>query len=593
MPSPPRAWSDVLAATLLVTIVATFYLARLADQPLVGEETRWANGAREMLATGDWIVPRQQGQVFPERPPMTMWLIAIAGYFRGGVVDAVAIRLPSVLAVVLTTLVVYAYARTLISGFAAFVAAIAYASMAQVLQIGRMGESEAVFTLLVSSSLLLWHLGYLRGWPPLATWSVGFACAALGALTKGPQAPVYFVAITAVYLFLRGDWRYLVSWQYAAGATVLAAIIAAWQIPFYLATDFDAVLATWAGLAADRFHLSGLLRHLLEYPLETFASLLPWSPILVAYAKREMRDVVADQRDVTSFAVVALAVAYPTVWFVAGAQARYFMPLYPIIAVLVGLAIDRCSVATVGCYPRRAWHQFLLLASTLMTALCFAVWYPASWSLAGFQPQWFAVALLVFAATAIGVLAFTYRSGLRNGIANRRLPAVIVIATFAGLTLGGVLMNRNLARWNDPASAVAAMREFMTHSQPLVSLTPIDHRFAYYYGKPIAELEWPIYVGDLPLDVDYFCFMRRPGDTAESREAGRGRSWTTSPGTLPFAWEEVATLCVERLLRDYPQRVLVLGRVVKPRLAHTNDATQPQANAVNLTAATPSKTRDR
>ena len=59
--------------------------------------------------------------------------------------------------------------------FAAFVAALAYASMGQVLQIGRMGESEALFTLLVSASLLLWHLGYMRGWPPLATWSIGFA----------------------------------------------------------------------------------------------------------------------------------------------------------------------------------------------------------------------------------------------------------------------------------------------------------------------------------------------------------------------------------------------------------------------------------
>ena len=60
----------------------------------------------------------------------------------------VAIRLPSVVAVVLTSLLIYGYTRALVSGFAAFVAALAYASMGQVLQIGRMGESEAVFALL-------------------------------------------------------------------------------------------------------------------------------------------------------------------------------------------------------------------------------------------------------------------------------------------------------------------------------------------------------------------------------------------------------------------------------------------------------------
>ena len=96
-----------------------------------------------------------------------------------------------------------------------------------------MGESEAVFTLLVAASLLLWHLAYTKRWPPLATWSLGFGFAALAALVKGPQAPIYFVAITTVYLLLRRDWRYLVSWQTAVGLVVSVAIVAAWQIPFY------------------------------------------------------------------------------------------------------------------------------------------------------------------------------------------------------------------------------------------------------------------------------------------------------------------------------------------------------------------------
>src|SRR4051812_32421489 len=57
---------DLVALTLLAVFVSLVYGARLTVQPLVGEETRWATGAREMLATGDWIVPRQQGHVFAE-----------------------------------------------------------------------------------------------------------------------------------------------------------------------------------------------------------------------------------------------------------------------------------------------------------------------------------------------------------------------------------------------------------------------------------------------------------------------------------------------------------------------------------------------
>lgn len=588
MPQASRSWSDALAVTLLVVVVSTLLGARLTDQPLVGEETRWGAGAREMLATGDWIVPRQQGVVFPERPPLNMWLMASVGYFRGDV-DAVAIRMPSVIAVVLTSLVIYGYTRFLVSGFAAFVAALAYGSMAQVLQIGRMGESEAVFALLVGSSLMAWHLGYLRRWSPALTWSLGFGLAALAALTKGPQAPVYFVAIAGAYLLLRRDWRYLIAWQPMVGATVFLAIVAAWQIPFYLATDLDAVLATWAGLASDRLHLAGLAKHVVVFPLETFACLLPWSPILFAYVKREMRQAVVDQKELTYFAALAIAIAYPTVWLAAGAQPRYFMPLYPLIAVLIGLAVERCSSAAIGRYPRRAWHQFLLASSQLMAAICVLAWMPAPWSLAAYQPHWFAVTLVTAAIVAAWLLWQCYRYESKS----LRLLAVGAIACFAGLIHLGALMNVNIGRWSDPALAVAEMRDIVGHSQPLVSLTPIDHRFAYYYERPIAELKWPEYVDDLPAGVDYFCFMRHPIDTAESREAGRGRTWGRTSGVLPFAWEEVATLCVERRIRDYPQRMLVLGRVVKPRVALANDATKPRPKTVNLTAAASTFTRMR
>ena len=74
--------SDLFAIAFVTLCVALIYGTRLDLQPLVGEETRWGTSAQEMLASGDWIVPRQQGQVFPERPPMTMWLMAIAGWAR-------------------------------------------------------------------------------------------------------------------------------------------------------------------------------------------------------------------------------------------------------------------------------------------------------------------------------------------------------------------------------------------------------------------------------------------------------------------------------------------------------------------------------
>src|ERR1700712_1476313 len=130
-----RPWTDIRAISLIVICVSLIYGARLTLEPMVGEETRWASAAREMLRTGDWVVPRQQGEVFPERPPMTMWLMAIGGWFRGDV-DQVAARLPSVVATILTSLLIYGYTRAFTGSTTALIAALIYPTCGQVLQIG-------------------------------------------------------------------------------------------------------------------------------------------------------------------------------------------------------------------------------------------------------------------------------------------------------------------------------------------------------------------------------------------------------------------------------------------------------------------------
>jgi 4-amino-4-deoxy-L-arabinose transferase-like glycosyltransferase len=577
---------DLLAAVFITLIVLTIYGTRLNVQPLFGEETRWATAAREMLARGDWVVPRQQGRVFPERPPMTIWAIAAVGWLRGEV-DPIAIRLPSVIAVTLTSLLIFGYTRAFASTIAATVAALAYATMGQVLQLGRQGESEALFALLVGASLLVWHMGYMRGWWPVAVWSLGFAFAALAALVKGPQAPVYFVAITGTYIVVRRNSLYLFSWQFAVGATVFAAIVSAWLIPFYLATDWATVVATWAGLARDRIRLSGVVVHAATYPIETFACLLPWSPILVALLKRETRTLLVDQRPVTIFLFTALAIAYPTVWFAAGARGRYFMPLYPLVAVLVGLVVERCACAAIGSYPRRAWHQFLTLWATLIGTSGLVI-AGASLSMNApasrfYQPRWFGIMFAILAAGALVLIWKSYRC--TNHL--RPIIAVVAIAIISGTGIAGFMVNANVARWINPSVDIAELKKQLPPGTNLASFSPIEHRFAYYFGDPIAELDWPRSEADIPQCLTYFCFMRQPGDTAEARAAGRGRSWYKTPGILPVEWEEITSVCVERqVYKGEPPRQVVLGRIVRPLRASISDVTAPQTSSAQVPAPT-------
>src|SRR4051794_19361246 len=62
-----------------------------------------AEAAREMLASGDPIVPTVGGRPWLEKPPLAIWLVALTGRAAGGVGESAA-RAPSAVAAALLTL---------------------------------------------------------------------------------------------------------------------------------------------------------------------------------------------------------------------------------------------------------------------------------------------------------------------------------------------------------------------------------------------------------------------------------------------------------------------------------------------------------
>jgi 4-amino-4-deoxy-L-arabinose transferase len=107
-PGTPR--NARIMAALLVVVFPALYIAPLGVRPLViPDETRYAEIAREMLASGDWIVPRLNGLRYFEKPVLGHWLNA--GSIRLFGENAFAVRFPSAVATGLTALLLLAWAR--------------------------------------------------------------------------------------------------------------------------------------------------------------------------------------------------------------------------------------------------------------------------------------------------------------------------------------------------------------------------------------------------------------------------------------------------------------------------------------------------
>ena len=411
-------------AALLGVVVGFTYLPWIGVLPARGEETRWATVAREMAASGDWVVPRQQGVPFLSRPPLGSWLIAAAAQLRGEL-DLVAVRLPTVLAVIGTSLLVFWYAAKSLPPRWAFVSGLAFATCAEALHLGRIGETDMVFAALTAGALLGWRGTWREGGPTFTSWSLGYGLAALAALAKGAQGPAYFVGAVLVCLLVERRARWLFDRRHAVGALLFGGILAGWHIPALQRLSSSEVLAFWTGDVALRWEeasLAGWTRHLFSFPLEVAAYFLPWSIALGLLARSGIRRRVFSDPFVR-FALLALLAAFPTCWLTPNAQVRYFLPLFPLMAVIAGAAI------------REAVENAVAFSSVLMRH---------RWALA--------------AACGLGVAA------LDVGI---RLPVV-------------------RASLRDTEEAVAELERAQLIDGELSSIGPVHHRFAFFHRKPIA-----------------------------------------------------------------------------------------------------------
>jgi 4-amino-4-deoxy-L-arabinose transferase-like glycosyltransferase len=70
-----RRW---LPAVAIAVICGVLYAVRISGPAFFDNEGRYAEVARQMVATGDWITPRLDDTLFLNKPPLTFWLAALS-----------------------------------------------------------------------------------------------------------------------------------------------------------------------------------------------------------------------------------------------------------------------------------------------------------------------------------------------------------------------------------------------------------------------------------------------------------------------------------------------------------------------------------
>jgi 4-amino-4-deoxy-L-arabinose transferase-like glycosyltransferase len=213
--------------------------------PWPADEPRFALVARDMVATGEWLLPRVGGQPYADKPPLFFWLMAIGLEATHSL--RIAFLLPSLLSGLGCVVLVYDLARRLWNRETGLAAGLALLFTVQFVWQARQAQIDATLCFWTTLSLygLLRHvlLGPRWGW-----YAVGWAAAGLGVITKGVGFLPLLVLIP--YAALRPPrWtpRYTAPasalWLIGPPAFVLA--VGIWLVPMLLAASSDPTLAAY------------------------------------------------------------------------------------------------------------------------------------------------------------------------------------------------------------------------------------------------------------------------------------------------------------------------------------------------------------
>ncbi|MFM4876092.1 ArnT family glycosyltransferase [Aeromonas caviae] len=218
---------------LLIALVVLGAGLGLRD-PWPADEPRFALIAKEMVESGQWLFPMRGGEIYPDKPPMFMWGIAI-GYLLTGSIK-VAFLLPSLLAGLLTITLVWDMGRRLWNPSVGFLAGLLLLFTVQFTLQAKTAQIDALVTFFITLGVY----GFVRFLLCGGSWRwywLGWFAAGLGIITKGVGLLALLILIPAIWTHReqiraasRSDWL-----KGLAGPLFMLLAIGLWLVPMLLA----------------------------------------------------------------------------------------------------------------------------------------------------------------------------------------------------------------------------------------------------------------------------------------------------------------------------------------------------------------------
>ena len=322
-------------------IFVFLYIVPLGIRPvIIPDETRYAEIPREMIVSGNWIVPKLNGLRYFEKPVLGYWLNALSIELFGE--NAFAVRFPSAMATGLSAFIVFLLVRRFSEEFiAAISAALILLTSFVVYGVGTFNILDSMLAVFLTASMASFffaHTAASNRTKQAFLFLFGVFCG-LAFLTKGFLA--FAIPVVAIIPFMIWERRFkdllLIPWIPIAGAALTAL---PWVVLIHIkAPDFWHYFIWIEHI--KRFLSSGAQHHesFWYYSYLFPAAALPWIFFLPAAVMGLKKQGI--KASMTRYAICWFL--FPFLFFSVskGKILTYILPCFPPFAILMSIGMKK------------------------------------------------------------------------------------------------------------------------------------------------------------------------------------------------------------------------------------------------------------
>lgn len=527
---------------LLLVLFSLYYLIPIEFRSLwQPDETRYAEISREMLASGDWVVPHFFDLRYFEKPVAGYWINNLGQWLFGA--SNFGVRFGSVFSVTLTALMVYWLSwKMWRDSKTSLMAAIIFLSCFLVYAIGSYAVLDPMITLWLAAAMCSFWLAVeakSTGKKVLAWILLGLACG-MGFMTKGFLALAVPVIGVLPWVIQQKRWKELLLFGPLA---ILSALLI--TLPWALAI---------AQREPDFWHYFFWVEHIQRFAEDNaqhkapfwyylpvlLAGTLPWLALLPGALRRSWQQ---RQQDSGSLYLLGWFIM-PLLFFsvAKGKLPTYILPCFAPLAILMARHAMQLVATGSAVLRTNGWINMLFgLICALVVLLVLAPWSVTR------HPLYATSELLkvILAASAFVFWALVGAFTLKNP--ERRWPAAVLCPLGIALLVGAVIPQQ-VEDSKQPQAFIHAVRQNISDSRFILADSPgvaagiawelkrsdidfFEEAGELKYGLQYADARHRLVDG--PEFADWLAIHRRQGKVSLILLLARGEDETSN--TLPAA----------------------------------------------------------